>query len=257
MLPELALLSDLQEIDREILELKRQMSSYPTLWEKTKAKVQRARNEHDAAKDAHARHHENRKRIETSLIEQTNMLRRVQLQQPMIKTQKEFEAHTKQLEGIRMRVASLEAEGLDELNREATLKEAIASSVQKAKELEKAAVAEKERIRTLMTEKKAAVAQLEKARDKSWARLDKKFQTEYERAARKWPGSAIATVRKIESADKKEKNAVHCCTGCNFQMLNHKLVEVHRGDKINICDNCGRILSHDEDYAPAEESAAF
>lgn len=236
MTPEVTMMLEVQEIDAELLELKAQLAKYPAVWEKTKAKITAARNKVAALSAEKEEHQKNRRRIEMELRHQTDNLRRCQLQQPLVKAPREIEALTNQMEAVRNAISDLEREGLAELDREPTLESDIVAAKDTLAALEKEASAEKERIRTLVNEKKAEIESLAKRREAVYAKLDGRTQDLYERTFRRWPGSVVVPVR------------MKACSGCNFQLLQHTLVEVRRGARLQTCDNCGRVFSNDEDY---------
>ncbi len=249
MVPDVRQMLEIQEIDKELIELKAQIARYPVVWEQTKSKLAAAKKRLDDAKSALDNHHLDRRRIEKALREQTDLLRKYQVQTNMVKSQKELTALSTQIEGIRARISQLEREGLDELEREPLLKEEVAKAEAAWAEVEAAARTERSRIKSQMADKKAAVEALEARRTALFAGLPDKSRQLYERINRRHPGSAVVpVVRREEKAAKKGSPDAYkfSCGGCNFEVLHHARAAVHKGDTIQTCDSCGRILSHDE-----------
>ncbi len=249
MVPDVKQMLEIQEIDKELLELKAQIGRYPIVWEQTKAKLSAAKKRLDDAKSAHETHHLDRRRIEKSLREQTDLLRKYQVQTNMVKSQKELTALSTQIEGIRARISQLEKEGLDELEREPLLREEVAKAEAAWAEVESEARKERSRIKSQMAEKKAEVEALDARRAALFVGLPDKSRQLYERTNRRHPGSAVVpVVRREEKAAKKGTPEAYkySCGGCNFEVLHHARATVHKGDTIQTCDSCGRILSHDE-----------
>ncbi|MDX2177708.1 MAG: C4-type zinc ribbon domain-containing protein [Candidatus Sumerlaeia bacterium] len=244
MNPEVTVLLDLQEIDRELLKLKEELGRYPGIWEKTKARVTDARQRAKSLADEIAEHGHDKRDLSRSLQETGELLRRYQLQQPMVKTQKEYYALTQQIEGTRERLSNIEEQARRELERGPELQQQLEAAEKEAKAAEEFAKGEKERIRVQMAEKREAVAKLETARAAVVAKVAPARLGQYERVAKRHPGSAIVPVRQGG------------CTGCNFQLLSKALVELHRAQKVAFCDHCGRILSHDESYQQADPQSA-
>jgi len=244
MVREVQQMLEIQEIDRELLDLKAQIGRYPGVWEQTKSRLTAAKTRMDRGKSTLDNHELDRRRIEKSLRDQTELLRRYQMQSNMVKSTKELTALSTKVEGIRMRISSLEREGLAELDREANVKAEKAASEAAYAEVEAEAKAERLRIKGQIAEKRAQLEGLEKRRDAVFVGLPEDMRAMYERILRRHPGTVVVPVRNKS------------CTGCNFQLLNHEITRLHQGDKIQTCDNCGRILSHDESRTeqPAEHA---
>lgn len=258
MVPDVKQMLEIQEIDRELLDLKGQIARYPAVWEQTKSRLSAAKKRLDDARSSQETHHLDRRRIEKSLREQTDLLRKYQVQTNMVKSQKELTALSTQIEGIRARIAQLEREGLEELEREPLLKEEVAKAEAAWATVEAEAKKERSRIKVQMAEKKAEVEQLEKQRASLFAGLPEKSRQLYERTNRRHPGSAVVpVVRREEKAAKKGTPEAFkfSCGGCNFEVLHHARATIHRGDTIQTCDSCGRILSHDEGAMLVESEA--
>lgn len=237
---------EIQELDKELIELNSQLAQYPGIWEQTKSRLSAAKNRADSAKAAAEANLLNRRRIEKALREQAELLRRYQMQSNLVKSQKELTALSTQIEGIRARISSLEKEGLGELEREPAVAAEVEDSAKEFAAIEKEAKAERSRIKAQIAEKRAAIAGFEKRREKVFVGLPDREKVLYERTNRRHPGSAVVVVRPTGQAQEKS------CSGCNFKVLAHTLSALHHGEKIQLCDNCGRVLSHDESYQPQE-----
>lgn len=244
MLPEVRTLLDVQEIDKEILELTQQLNRYPVIWEEVKQKLAKRKEGLDRAEKNLDRHQKERRRIEQKLRIMSDDLRRLQTQQNALKTAREYDALNKQSEALKQKMAQLEEQGLDLINKDPATEAAVKDAgveVTKAEELYKS---EKVRIREQFNEKKARVAELEIAKKRVLAAAPPEAITLYERILKRHPGSAIAPVRSGS------------CAGCHFGLLPNDLVRLHREEKIVTCPNCDRILSEDENYVPAEQASA-
>lgn len=244
---EVSLLLEAQKLDQELVELRRQIAQYPITWEKVKARYAKAKQRFEMADGSLKAHLENRTRIERELRENTELLRKYQLRQPMVRTQREIEALTSQMDSTRQTISALEKEGLEELERAPSLKNEHTASEAALKEAETFYRGEKERIRKAMAEKKAETEKYEAQRDKMLAKVSERTRSIYERAMKRWPGTGVVPVRGVLDVAGKNLVGGSCC-GCNFQLLASDLMKVHEGKNVVTCTNCSRILSHDEDH---------
>lgn len=253
MLQEIKKLLEIQEIDKEIIHLKETLARYPKVWEKVKAKLTKARDEHDAAVAAQDKFQRNRKRLEQKLRLQTDDLRRAQTQQNQVKTAKEYEAATKQLDHARRQLEELQKRATELLAQEDDIERAVAESTDQLKQMEDTYKAEKVRIRSQFNEKKEQLAKLEKAREKQIAQISEKTRQIYDRTAIRYPGNSVVPVVN-EGKVNPEDRGTNGCAGCHFEVLPEVLVEIRREEGIILCTNCGRILYEDETWE--EQSSA-
>ncbi len=243
MLSEVRALLDVQELDKEVLELNAQLARYPVIWEEVKRKLAVSKAALAAANDARENQQKERKRLEQKLRLYSDELRRNQAQQAIIKTSKEYEAVNKQIEAVKAKISQLEEQGLALITDEPKVAEALVTATAEVARVEEQYRTEKERIRVQFNDKKSRVAEMEKSRKQLAAKLDPANFTNYERIFKRHPGSVVVPVRSGS------------CSGCHFGLLANVLVQVHRSDKPTLCPNCGRIISEDEDFQADQERA--
>ena len=244
MLSDVQTLLDIQEIDKEALELNTQLARYPVIWEEVKSRLAKKKQAVAQAVEAKDKHIKLRRQTEQKLRLFSDDLRRFQTQQGTVKTAKEYEAMNKQVEGIKEKVSLLEKSGLDLIGQDEKVDADIKSANEELKKVEGTYNSEKERIRVQFNEKKSRIAALEAEKQKIMQRVSPELSSVYDRINRRHPGSAIVPVRSGS------------CTGCHFSLLPNVLVDVHREEKPTFCPNCGRLMSHDETYTREEAGAA-
>ncbi len=244
MLPEVRLLLDIQEIDKEILELKDQLANYPTIWEGIKKQTAKRKDSHDKALKAKERNQKDRKRVEQKIRLFSDDLKRSQTQAATVKTTKEYEATNKQTEALKAKLAALEEQGLELIEKEPELDAELKETEKEFLEAKDLYDSEKTRIREQFNEKKSRVDELESEKAKMIAKIPQKALGAYDRLFKRHPGSVIVHVQSGS------------CGGCHFGLLPNDLVQVHRQERVVHCPNCGRILSEDVDYVPEEEEAS-
>lgn len=241
MHPEVERLIEIQEVDVELLELQEQLNLYPSIWEGMKAKLREKNEALEKAKAAEADHQAERSRIERELRTSSERLKTYQHQQMLVKTSKELTAITNQIETLKKNIGELEAEGTALIELDEGIAADIASAEQALNELKSEAREERERIRKQVASKKERIGQLQAARAKLVARVDPQALTTYDFVRKRWPKDPVVPVRQGS------------CTGCHYALLPNPLVAVHQAQTIVTCDNCGRILSHDETFESEDE----
>jgi len=251
MHPDVKVLLDVQELDKEAIELNSALAQYPAIWEETKKKLQAKRDGIQRAEANLDRHQKERKRIEQKLRLFSDDLRKFEQQRQAIKTPKEYEAINKQVEGVKAKITQLEEQNLSLISRDEEVQNGVGLAKEEADKFEAFAKQEKERIRVQFNDKKARIANLESEKARVVAKIDPEVFALYERINKRHPGSAIVPVRSSGEGVMRHSS----CTGCHFSLLPNVVVLVHRGETIVQCPNCGRILAYDEDYVAMQESA--
>jgi predicted nucleic acid-binding Zn-ribbon protein len=239
MIAEVQMLIDIQELDREIQQVKNKLAAYPRMWDEVKGQLAKAKADLEAAQAERESHVKERKRVETKLRALTDDMRRTAAQQSTIKTQKEFEALNRQMEALRVRIGEKEEEGVKLLSRDDVVEAAVQKATAALAAIEATASTEKERIRVLFNEGKEYLKRLEADRARQYARVSPEMRRVYERVSLKHPGTGIVAVQ------------AGSCGGCHFRLLPETLVNVHLAKEVTFCSNCGRLLSHDENFVGA------
>lgn len=253
MLQEIKKLLEVQEIDKEIIHLKETLARYPKVWEKVKEKLGSARAQNEQAVTAQDKFQRNRKRLEQKLRLQTDDLRRAQTQQNQVKTAKEYEAATKQLEHVKRQLEDLQKRATELLAQEDDIAQAVTDTTAQLEKMEETYKTEKVRIRSQFNEKKEQLAKLEKSREEQLSQVSPKTRQIYDRTAVRYPGNSIVPVVN-EGKINPDDRGTNGCAGCHFEVLPEVLVEIRREEGIILCTNCGRILYEDETWE--EESSA-
>ncbi|MCB2153341.1 hypothetical protein KQI84_00515 [bacterium] len=234
---------ELQELDREMIELQEQLNQYPGIWEEVKATLRAKQDEFDQADAAAKSYHGDRRRIEQELRLSSEKLKKYQVQQMQVKTSKEYGAISNQIEALRKNIQRLEEQGLELINQEQAIKDNQGVTEKALGEAKADARTERERIREQVNDKKKRLNSLQKDRDKVAAKVDDEALRLYERIRNRWPLDPVVGVRNGS------------CMGCHYAILPNPLVALHKDAGIETCENCGRILSEDETYE-AEKAEA-
>jgi predicted nucleic acid-binding Zn-ribbon protein len=244
MIPDMKFLLEIQELDQERIEINDQLRAYPRMWDEIKTRREQCERALQQAQKAQEDFHLSRSRLEQEIKVGHDLLKRYEGQISLMRTQREVSAISSQIDQTKQRVAKVEEELERLVKREETLKEDLETAKSGYKEVTQEAKEERERIRKQIRAKKERLADIEASRKQLEKKVNNPLLAAYDRLLRRWPGSTVVSVRNGS------------CTGCHFAVLPQKMVEVHRAQAIVNCDNCGRIISHDEDYKPEEQEVA-
>jgi hypothetical protein len=180
-----------------------------------------------------------RRKLEQDIEGVTAQQRQFESRQPSVKTNDEFRALTLEIDGCKAKRSDLETQVLMRLEEEESLakqKPGIDRALKDA-ETERA-----ERLRDIEREEGAAKASLEAieaARTAELAELTPLVRQRYERIHASRDGRAVVPI---------VKNA---CGGCFRAQPPQMLQEIRRGERLLVCDGCGRIIVLPPDEVPA------
>lgn len=246
MLAEIKQLLQVQELDKEIIHLKETIARYPKVWDQVKEKLTRARETQAVAAAAEEKFEKDKKRMEQKLRLTTDEFRRAQTQQNAVKTAKEYEAATKQLEHVKRQLEETQKRAELLIEKEDEIRQAAAEGKSELDKIEDLYKSEKKRIREQFNEKKQLLEQLEGRRQEEFSNLDAKTQQIYERALVRYPGNSVVPVvyEKIQGSDR----GTNGCAGCYFEVLPEVLVRIRQENEIITCTNCGRLLYEEVEF---------
>ncbi len=224
------LLLEIQTIDGEAVEIGNQLESYPkkiaqlqSAASQATARLQSARN---SLKEARA----SRGVLETEVGQKQDEVKRFLTQQMQVKTNKEYQAITHQIETLNEIISDQETEVLEALDREETLEAQIAELEEDETHAVREAETEKERIGALEVEKRAQLEKLQGERGVYMAKLPEELAEQYEILFEQYPGTAIV------ATDGKT------CGGCHMKLLAATVQNVNESGTLTPCSHCQRLL---------------
>ncbi|MGF1571976.1 MAG: zinc ribbon domain-containing protein [Sumerlaeia bacterium] len=231
------LLLEIQEVDQRINELQNQLNRYPQIWEEMKAELKKRTNLLQNLKTQEINVTKERQAIADNTRLREERIKKYQAQKMLVTNTRELNAVDTQIDAIKKDMNSAEER---ETELKTTLDKITKELLTAEDTLEKVkvrAVAERDRIRKLVAQKKKELELLSTDRVKFLAKADATYLKIYEAARRRWPDNPVVAVRHGS------------CTGCYFALLPNRLIEIHLGTDLLLCDNCGRILTEDENHS--------
>jgi predicted nucleic acid-binding Zn-ribbon protein len=234
MNPTIRQLTELCEIDRAAQALREQLERYPRLLADLDAREQGAAQAEADAKARHKAAREALRKIELDIAGQSEHINKYLLQQSPVKTNKEYQAITFEIDTVKGKIDALETTGLEDIEAEGRAEAEMRRAAQTLATLRKDNEAERGRIQGQIREKQGRLREAEAERLLHLQNLPEDLRENYELLNGRYPGTAVAPVRE------------GCCGGCNFSLVQQRVLDARVGGKLVRCDNCTRIL-----YDPA------
>lgn len=171
---------------------------------------------------------------DAQIVSLRERLEKYKKQQFAVRTNREYDALTREMDTATETIAKLEKE-MEQLESAAALaRTQMEETAVKIEELQKQ-LAEKQ---TALTEVSKTTEDEElrynHEREKLVARIAKPDLTAYERIRKAKRGTAVVPVRR------------QACGGCHNRVPPQKLLELRKNDRIYTCERCGRIIVSDE-----------
>jgi len=245
MHPSIKHLIELQTIDLRLNELRALLAGYPKRLAAVDARVEAARRELAAAKEALTNSLKDRKKYELDVEQWKGKARKYKDQLYEVKTNEAYKALQHEIQGAEAEIATAEDRLLERMVAGEEYERQVKAAERALKEGEASAQADRQQ---LEAEQAAAQKELEKdtaERQRAVATIPEDLLDLYQRIARRHNGVGLAEVRD------------ETCTLCRVRVRPHVFQELRRENSHEIfhCESCTRILYYSEQpVAQASES---
>jgi predicted nucleic acid-binding Zn-ribbon protein len=229
------LLLKLQGLDYQLGELERSKDYLPDMIDSLEGEINGAKQALDEASDQLEATKLDHKRLELRVKEKTTELERLKSQMTQIKTNKEYDALSREIDSTRQEIGGAEDGILEALEAIEQLNADIEEKTKALEELEETNGQQLANIKAEIDSVGDKIKIKQGERENILVRLDKPLVAVYERVRRGKGAGAVVAVRH------------RACSGC-FKTLPPQLIqEIRRGERVITCDSCGRILIWDGD----------
>lgn len=224
------LLLKLQGIDYQLGELERSKEYLPDMMASLRSAIKQGQLDLANAKDQLEATRLENKRLELRVKEKQVELERLQKQMMVIKTNKEYDALSREIDHVKADMAASEDGIISTLERIEALQSEIVEKEQAAAQIAETNGAQLASIQGEMDSVGDKIKIKEDERKNIIVRLEDGMVSVYERVRKGKGGGAIVHIRH------------RACSGC-FKTLPAQLVqEIRRAERMITCDSCGRIL---------------
>ncbi|MBN1466633.1 hypothetical protein JXA02_12830 [candidate division KSB1 bacterium] len=169
-------------------------------------------------------------------------LKKYKVQLYAVKTNKEYDAITMEIETAEQKIDEQEYKSLELEESLSQLEEMITSTQKRVEEMRESLIDYRKDLEAKLATTRAEEEVLRSRRLEMVKNLPKPVLSAYERIRQGRGGVAVAKL--INGA----------CSECSSRIPPQRALEIRMMDKINLCEVCGRIVVWKEDYLHVEES---
>jgi predicted nucleic acid-binding Zn-ribbon protein len=230
VLADLERLVELQRLDSEIAEVEAAAAAIPGVIRRIEEQLMKAKAALDAVTAETDRMMKLRRQQERELEEVTDQLKKRQSRLFEIKTNQEYSAVLKEIEGLKHKVSVLEEAILVLLDQIEVELKARAEEEQRVRSSEAEALRDTQRKEAELRQLRGRLSELQGARKGRSKNVELSLLQQYLRLLKSRAGLAVAPVRDGS------------CEGCHVALTPQLYNEVRRNEEILTCERCGRIL---------------
>ncbi len=227
---QIKLLAELQKIDAEIYQLKKELSSHPALQKQNEAEFEKKKNNLKAAETQFKALQLKQKEKEGELGTKEARTTKLQTQLYQLKSNKEYSAMELEIKGLKADNSLLEEEILKLLDAVDDAKAKVAKEKEFLDKEEKIFKTAAETLNKRAFEIQASLAAHEDKRKAYAPNIEPKLIAQYEKILKSREGIALVPVRN------------NSCGGCHIELPPQVVNEIQLQDKWIICESCARIL---------------
>ena len=235
MSEELQTLIQLQQLDARIVELQQRVLSIPEEIENQTRTLQESRNAVDALQEEADRQARIQRKLEGDVEMLQQKLSRYRDQIMDVKTNREYRAMRREIDGVRARISSQEDEILEIMLARDELADQAQEARRRAEERASEVSSQQEELETFAARSETNMADFEQERYRLERGLPESLLAQYRRLASVNNGQALAEV------------TAQSCRACNVRLRPQLFTEVKTGLKILTCETCNRILYYKGD----------
>jgi predicted nucleic acid-binding Zn-ribbon protein len=230
VLADLERLVELQRLDSEIAEVEAAAAAIPGVIRRIEEQLMKAKAALDAVTAETDRMTKLRRQQERELEEVTDQLKKRQSRLFEIKTNQEYSAVLKEIEGLTHKVSVLEEAILVLLDQIEVELKARAEEEQRVRSSEAEALRDTKRKEAELRQLRGRLSELQGARKGRSKNVESSLLQQYLRLLKSRAGLAVAPARDGS------------CEGCHVALTPQLYNEVRRNEEILTCERCGRIL---------------
>lgn len=227
----LAQLVELQEVDREIVQVRKQLASLPP---KLRALDERLAEEERAVEKLSAGGTDTRsqrRKLEREIRDLEHEIKEHRKRQMEVKTNKELAAVMREIEALEQKVDQLETRVLEMIEQEEAHERSVAEARENLERLRSQAEQEKKRIHEQIRSKKEKIERLSAERNHRRSKLPPDVLSLYDRISERHPGDVVVPVVRNH------------CGGCHISLVSQKMVEIRQMKNFVRCEGCLRLFS--------------
>lgn len=227
---ELLRLVRLQEIDQRLMELDGVTGDIPVQVEKLRSRLADMRDNLAQCQDELSACQKLNRTIDQDIRILSDKLNKYKEQLFSVKTNKEYDAITVEIENLENKLTEMTQKGVEALEQEEKLAADVAQQQQQYSEVERQLLEREAELAQKLQITAAEQQQLQGQREVVVREIDRRFLANYERIRKGRQGMALAFIEN------------YTCSGCFATIPAQTVVEVRQMQRLITCETCGRIL---------------
>lgn len=227
---ELIKLVRLQEIDKRLMELDAVTGDIPVQVEKLRGRLAEVRDNLTRCQNELIATQKLNRTIDSDIQVLTDKLNKYKEQLFSVKTNKEYDAITVEIENLENRLTEMTQKGVETLEQEEKLAADLTQHQQQYSEVERQLLERETELAQKLQITAAEQQQLQGQREEVVRNIDRRFLANYERIRKGRHGVALAYIEN------------YTCSGCYATIPAQTVVEVRQMERLITCETCGRIL---------------
>jgi predicted nucleic acid-binding Zn-ribbon protein len=230
----LRLLYALQRVDSNLDELRELKGDLPQIVTNLESQLQAKERTRQELEQGIKHGIVRRDEIDLEIITTREKIEKYKEQQFQIKTNKQYDALTREIDTSQEKINQL-AKEMDTLEGRATVaKSDLEKLLPEIEELKEELEGRRKELDLLNKEHEDEELKLKHEREKLVVRIDKSDVRMYERIRKAMGGKAVVPIRR------------NACGGCFKRVTPQAAVELRKNSKLMACEHCGRLLVSDE-----------
>jgi predicted nucleic acid-binding Zn-ribbon protein len=230
MLPDLNLVTRLQEIDNRLSELSKEISALPRHIAEIEKKLASHQRKLEADRAALTANSKERKKCETDIQTQEQKISKLKDQMLQAKTNEQYRAFQNEIDFCQREIRKSEDRILELMGESEPLDKNVKAAEAALQAEKKQVDGEKQQARERTAADEKASAELHQTRASMVAEMTPAVYQRYERVRKARKGVAVA-----EAVEGR-------CSMCNMAMRLQFFQDLKRGEQIMSCESCQRIL---------------
>ena len=230
MTPEIQAVVRLQSLDERAAAYQKEIAALPKHVSDIEKKLESHIRKLEIDRAALAANQRDRKRLEDDIKVQEQKISKLKDQMLQAKTNEQYRAFQHEIEYCENEIRKAEDRILDLMSASEPLEKNVKTAEGALAEEKKQVEREKEHARQRTAEDEAFLKQVIDERRQIAASVDPKLLSQYERIRQRWKGVAIADATSGR------------CAACQIALRPQFFQDLKRGEKLQFCESCGRIL---------------
>jgi len=223
-------LISLQEIDRKLINLKKDLNQIPLRLKEIEDKRKKNQEELSKAKEKLAENQKKRKELELELQSLKEKVSKYKKQLYEVKTNKEYASMLKEIEYTEGEIEKLEEKIIEELLKADDIQAEIKKAEETNQKEDNKLKEEEQQIKSKKEKILNEIEQLNKEREELIPKVPKNYLELYEKIFPKKNGIVLSPV------------SDEFCSVCNMRIRPQVINELKSNKELIFCENCGRIL---------------